>query len=149
MLVVGCYSRGSRFLINVHTHTTTHTHTTPSEPLVFPYKLAVTVHVPSGDVGLSLTPQKLRFPSICIKPHVLAPKKLSTATAPSRPLLSCRKERKRFSRTLMFPMNLPSIDLKGMESCPFPSSRRHQEPSCSREFSNVPVIQTSCLSNLA
>ena len=34
------------------------------------------------------------------------------------------------------------VEVKGMESCPFPSSRRHQELSCSREFFNVPVIQT-------
>ena len=36
-----------------------------TEPLVLPYKLAATVHVPSNDVGL--TTQKYRFSIPCIK----------------------------------------------------------------------------------
>jgi hypothetical protein len=38
---------------------------------------------------------------------------------------------------------LTFVYVKGMESCPFPSSRRRQELSDSREFFNVPVIQTN------
>ena len=36
-----------------------------TEPRVLPYKLAAIVHVPSNDV--CLTPQKSRFPILCIK----------------------------------------------------------------------------------
>jgi hypothetical protein len=76
-----CYADVFLIMLSNMVHVRVLRHNT--EPRVLPYKLAAIVHVPSNDV--CLTPQKSRFPILCIKPHLIAAKNCR----PYRPVRSC------------------------------------------------------------